>query len=77
MIQNLVQRLSNCVIARAEKDQWLPIPHNHLFHFRNENGVIAGVARVLQPALKVGQRSMQNRRPLRCAIKARTSLLST
>src|SRR5579864_3259838 len=51
-------------VARLEEKQWLPASDQRVFHFGNEDGVIAGILRGLQTAFQVGQRSMQHGCPM-------------
>ena len=47
-------------IFPAEVQQRVSLADDHIFHFGDEDGVIAGILRRVQTAFQVGERSVQN-----------------
>jgi hypothetical protein len=62
-------------VATLKIQQRLPWAHNHLFHLGDEDGVISGVLRSVQPALQVSERSAQDGRTVLRTLEARTRYL--
>ena len=67
--------LAKARICSFKIQQGIPFPNYYIFNFRDKNGVIAGILRRMQPALKVGERSTQNGRAVRSAIEPRPHML--
>lgn len=68
-------RRSDIAIAAAEIEQGVAVPHFNMFDLSNEDRMIASRLRRMQPAFQVSERSMQNRRAMRSAAKARARCL--
>jgi hypothetical protein len=42
---------SKAAVLAAKKQEWIACTHHHVFHFGDEDGVIASILRRLQSAL--------------------------
>src|SRR5271163_304863 len=62
-------------ILPAEEQERFALPHHHVFDLRNKDGVVTRLLGRLQPALQIRQRPVQDRSPLRRAVKARPGFL--
>src|SRR5947199_7502841 len=71
----LIYFATDAPVPGLEVKQWLSAPHHNIFHFGNKDGVVTGILRGLQAALKIGERASQNRSAMRGASEACPGLL--
>ena len=71
----LIYFVTDAPVLGLEVEQRFAVAHHNVFDFRNKDGVVTGILRGLQAALKIGKRASQNRSAMRGAIEACPGLL--
>lgn len=68
----LLYVFADLAIFPAKEEQRISLPHYDILDFGNKNRVIPGRLGRVQSALKIGERSVQNRRAMLGPVKTRT-----
>src|SRR5208283_2136767 len=61
--------LSYLAVLSPEEQQRIAVANHHVFDFRNEDGVIAGLLGGVQAAFQVGERAIEHRGPVPGTVK--------